>query len=527
MRNLVLMGFMGTGKSTLGREVADRLGRDFVDMDDLIEARAGKPIARIFEEDGETSFRELESRLCRELAERDGIVIATGGGALIDPVNRAVMSRDGVVVCLQADVDEILRRVGHGEERPLLQGADPRQDVERLLARRQRAYAAVPWQLPTTDRSTDELIGELVRLSQVQRLRVAYPDGFYHIYVGSQILPYLGGVLQAAGVDTSSKIAVVSNDVVAPLYAATTQEALTSAGFETTLCILPDGEEHKTLSSVQQLYEEFLAADLDRSSTVLAVGGGVTGDIAGFAAATYMRGVRFAQIPTSLLAMTDASVGGKTGVNLAQGKNLVGAFKQPALVFIDLAVLQTLSAVELRSGMAEVIKHAAIADADLLEELIALDDSSEKVIPPDLLARSIQVKVDVVEEDPFEKGRRAILNFGHTVGHALERLSDYELRHGEAVAIGMIAAARIAVALDQAAPALVEKLSSALGRAGLPLMSPPFPVEEILGAMRHDKKRKGRRLRWILPRDVAEMEIVTDVPLDVVRSVLVEMGAVK
>ncbi|MGC9349437.1 MAG: 3-dehydroquinate synthase [Anaerolineae bacterium] len=521
----MLTGFMGTGKTTLGRAVADRLGRSFVDMDDLIEARAGKSIARIFEEDGESSFRDLESQLCRELAEQDGLVVATGGGALVDPVNRAVMSRKAVVVCLQAEVDEILRRVGDGEERPLLRNANPRRDVEHLLAARQRAYASIPWQLPTTDRSTDELVSDLMRLSTVQSLRVSYPDGHYDIHIGSGILSYLGGALRAAGVGASSRIALISNDIVAPLYAESVTQALNAFGFDTKLCVLPDGEVHKTLSTVHQLYGQLLRADLDRSGTVLALGGGVTGDIAGFAAATYMRGVRFVQIPTSLLAMTDASVGAKTGVNLSQGKNLVGAFKQPALVFIDLDVLRTLPEVELRSGMAEVIKHAVIADASLLEDLVAMGSAEAADITPELLARSIEVKIKVVEDDPFEEGRRAILNFGHTVGHALERLTDYRLRHGEAVAIGMIAASQVSVALGRASPEVTELVEAALKVAGLPVKSPSLPVEDVIEAMRYDKKRKAKRLRWVLPRAIGEMEITTEVPLGVVRAVLTEMGA--
>jgi 3-dehydroquinate synthase len=287
----------------------------------------------------------------------------------------------------------------------------------------------------------------------------------YPIHIGAGLLSHIGGALRAAGVAEGSTIALVTNTTVAPLYSTRVEKALRSAGFHTFTCTIPDGEQHKTLATVASLYEQFLDGQLDRSGTVLSLGGGVTGDIAGFAAATYMRGARFVQVPTTLLAMVDASVGGKTGVDLPRGKNLVGAFKQPALVLIDPSVLATLSVAEFRSGMAEVLKHGIIADPALFAALESGKTTSNKycvkrnmnheshntqhVLSSALLAQALQVKIDVVEQDPFEKGLRAVLNLGHTAGHALERLSGFSLRHGEAVAIGMVVAARIAEALGK------------------------------------------------------------------------------
>jgi 3-dehydroquinate synthetase len=248
--------------------------------------------------------------------------------------------------------------------------------------------------------------------------------------------------------------------------------------------------------------------------------------MAGFAAATYMRGVRFAQVPTSLLAMVDASVGGKTGVDLPQGKNLVGAFKQPALVLIDPEVLTTLDPAEFRSGMAEVLKHGILSDAALFEALEQgppVDEGALRLELPQLV-RALRDKVEVVEADPFEGGRRATLNLGHTVGHALERLSDYELRHGEAVACGLVAAARLAEALGRAAFGLAGRIAAALANWGLPTTLPPYPIDALLDAMTHDKKKHRGRLRWILPRRIGEVEIVAEVPEDVVREVLAGAG---
>jgi 3-dehydroquinate synthase len=302
-------------------------------------------------------------------------------------------------------------------------------------------------------------------------------------------------------------------------------DALVAAGFRPFACLVRDGEEHKTLETVRELYEAFLEGDLDRQDVVLALGGGVTGDIAGFAAATFMRGVRFVQVPTTLLAMTDASVGAKTGVDLPRGKNLVGAFKQPELVFIDLAVLGTLSREHLRAGMAEVLKHGIIGDPELFQSLAAQLSCGDLALTPGQLARSIQVKIDVVEEDPFESGRRAVLNLGHTVGHALELLSGYAMRHGEAVAVGMVAAARIAERMALSDPGLTSQIVETLRAAELPTRCPPFRVGAIWDAMRHDKKRRGRRLRWILPAALGDVRTHDDVPELLVKRVLADMGA--
>jgi 3-dehydroquinate synthase len=338
-------------------------------------------------------------------------------------------------------------------------------------------------------------------------------------------LRYLGSALVAAAVPSGARVAIVTNDTVGAYYLGPASDALRAAGFGPFACVIPDGEEHKTLETVRSLYEAFLEGDLDRQDAVLALGGGVTGDIAGFAAATYMRGVRFVQVPTTLLAMTDASVGAKTGVDLPRGKNLVGAFKQPELVFIDLAVLETLSRDDLRAGMAEVLKHGIIGDPQLFRSLGARLGGGDLMIAASELARSIRVKIDVVQEDPFESGRRAVLNLGHTAGHALELLSGYTIRHGEAVAIGIVVAARIAERMDLAAPSLPSQIAETLKAVGLPTSCPPFRVEAIWDAMRHDKKRRGRRQRWILPAALGNAGIHDDVPELLVKQVLAELGA--
>jgi shikimate kinase/3-dehydroquinate synthase len=522
MTNIVLTGFMGTGKTTVGQEVARWLGRQFVDMDDVIVERAGKPIPRIFAEDGEAAFRRMESQVCADLGAQNGLVIATGGGALVNPGNRTAMMKGGNVICLNCEPDEILRRVDGNDDRPLLNVPDPHGRIEALLEVRREAYTAIPWQIDTTGLSVEEIAARVIALADTVTLSVSHPDGEYPIHIGNGTLARVGDALRAIGVPSGTTVAIVSNAVVGPLYAEQVQESLRAAGFETFTCVIPDGEEHKTLNTIRSLYDQFLAGDLDRSGTVLALGGGVTGDIAGFAAASFMRGVRFAQVPTTLLAMTDASVGGKTGVDLPQGKNLVGAFKQPVMVFIDLAVLRTLPEEEIRCGMAEVIKHGVIGAPDLFAELEA---NPQLPVTISQLARSIQVKIDLVEEDPFESGRRAVLNLGHTIAHGLERLSDFSMRHGEAVSVGMVAATRLSAELSRADPSLAERIEAVLAARGLPVECPPFGTGDIWEAMAHDKKKRGKQLRWVLPRQIGEAEIVEDVPQDAVRSVLHSLGA--
>ena len=529
MNNIVLTGFMGTGKTTVGIEVARRLGRPFLDMDAEIEAQAQKSISRIFAENGEATFRKMEASLCKLLSRKQGMVISAGGGALVDPANRELMMARGTVLCLNCHPDEIVRRLRGAHDRPLLGVEDPQAEIERLLEIRRAAYTTIPWQIDTTGLSVETVVIRVIEIAGVITLPVRHPGGRYDIHIGNGLLAYVGDALRSAGAPAGSRVAIVSNPVVTPLYGNQVEMALRATGFQPLACLIPDGEHHKTHASVSTLYEQFLTGGVDRSSTVLALGGGVTGDVAGFAAATFMRGVRFAQVPTTLLAMVDASVGGKTGVDLPQGKNLVGAFKQPIMVFIDPTLLATLPAEEARSGLAEVIKHGIIGAPDLFAELKAADGRLSTWWEPGgaaWIAWALRIKIEIVEDDPLEQGRRAVLNLGHTTAHALERLSGFALRHGEAVGIGMAAAARIAERLGRATQGLADRIEGVVLSWGLPVQCPPFDADDIWKALAHDKKRHGRALRWVLPLDIGKVEITEDVPSNVVKTVLRNMGAV-
>ncbi len=316
-----------------------------------------------------------------------------------------------------------------------------------------------------------------------------------------------GGLAQFS---LDERCAVVTNTTLAPLYGA----ALVSRLPDAVLVVIPDGERYKTLETVARLYSDFVAAGQDRGSTVIALGGGVVGDTAGFAAATYMRGVRLVQIPTSLLAMVDSSVGGKVGVDLPEGKNLVGAFKQPDAVLIDPDVLKTLPPREWRCGTAEAIKHALIADPGLLELIDPAQDQGAMV------ARAVQVKVDVVQQDPYEQNIRAYLNFGHTFAHAVELVSGYQWLHGEAVGVGMVAAARLSNALGLLDAKSANKVESIVARYGLPTRLGELDAEALYEAMFTDKKWQRGRSRFVLLEGIGKPTIVNDVPAEAVIEVL-------
>jgi 3-dehydroquinate synthase len=341
------------------------------------------------------------------------------------------------------------------------------------------------------------------------RINVSAPNAQYPIVIGRGAISSLPALL--AERNLKGKIAIVTNTMIAPLHGEKLVQAL---GENAVLITIPEGEAAKTLDTVRTLYDKFIDAELDRKSIVVALGGGVVGDMVGFAAASYLRGVPFVQVPTSLLAMVDASVGGKVGVDLPQGKNLIGAFKQPEMVIVDPDVLGTLPEVEFRCGLAEVIKAGLIRDTTLLDPAIYNGD------PTHFIERAIAFKVAVVQEDPYEDNIRAYLNLGHTFGHAIERVSNYAWRHGEAVAVGLLAAARLSQVhglCDAKLPFRVEQL---LKSVNLPTRYKGYASMDIRAAMNTDKKRVGGKVRFVLLRGAGEPVLVDDVPDNKVIGVL-------
>jgi len=512
-RNIVITGFMGTGKTTAGRLLSQRLDRRFVDMDDILVQRFGKPIAAVFRDNGEEAFRVAEAQLCQELAAEHKLVISTGGGALVNDDSRNALAATGTMVCLHADETTILARLAATDDRPLLQGEveERRQRISHLLRQRRLAYGAIPYQIDTTGLSVEQVANRILdavaadrEAPGMMRIPVTSPEGSYDLLLGSGLLAGAGRLLANRGLRPST-VAVVTNEMLLP-HAEVLNDALLAAGFDPVRCLVPEGEQYKTLDTVRSLYDHFLAARLDRSSAVIALGGGVIGDMAGFAAASYLRGVPFVQIPTSLLAMVDASVGGKTGVDMPQGKNLIGAFKQPAAVIMDVAVFNTLPSDEFRSGLAEVVKHGIIGAPRLFTQLE--DEGPANLLQ--LVADAVRVKVDVVEADPFEKGVRATLNLGHTFGHAIEQVSRYQMRHGDAVAIGMVAAATMSAELGRCPGELAARIRTLLCRLGLPVTVAGLDGDAIHAAMAHDKKRAGKKLRFVVPQALGDVVVIDD-----------------
>jgi 3-dehydroquinate synthase len=356
-------------------------------------------------------------------------------------------------------------------------------------------------------------------------IRVELPQQSYNIAIAPGSLDQLGA--ECTHLQLGKKVLVVSNPAIFKQYGERVIAALEKAGFEVFRCILPAGERYKTLASIQKIYNAALENRLERSSTLVALGGGVIGDMTGFAAATWLRGINFVQVPTTLLSMVDAAIGGKTGVNHPQGKNLIGAFYQPRLVLIDPQVLKTLPVREFRAGMAEVIKYGIIWDAELfaqLERSPRLDQLRylTQELLSEILTRSCQAKADVVSKDEKEAGLRAILNYGHTIGHAVESLTGYRLvNHGEAVAIGMVAAGEIAVQLQLWDAAAQAQQNALIQKAGLPTQLPKeIEIDAIVDALQTDKKVKAGKVQFILPTQIGAAIVTDQVSSDVVRQVL-------
>ncbi len=519
--NIILTGFMGTGKSTIGQALAARLGWTFLDTDLEIERRAGISIPEVFTRHGEAHFRNLERQLCRELISRQGTVIATGGGMPLDPENRKLLSSAGIVLCLRRSIEEILARIGNNGGRPMLEVKDPAERVDCLLREREASYSSFAYQVNATGLSVEESVNRVYEIVENGKgpsrfLAVNLPGGGgYTIAVGPGSLDHLGEMLRDRGL--TSRIAVVTDFNVTKLYADQVVSALEDAGFKPFICTIPPGEGSKNLGRLSSIYQSFLAGRLDRRGAVVALGGGVIGDLAGYAAATYMRGVALVQCPTTLLAMVDSSVGGKTGVDLPEGKNLVGAFKQPILVVADTQALATLPEREIRMGMAELIKHAVIGDPELFEALERSDKASG--LDAALIARSANVKVRVVEADPFESGPREVLNLGHTVGHAVEKCSEYTVGHGEAVSVGLVAAARISEKMGLCESTVPDRLESLLCRTGLPVRHSANP-DDLIDVMAADKKAVEGRVRFVLIKSIGQVEYGIEVSPNLLGQVL-------
>jgi shikimate kinase/3-dehydroquinate synthase len=519
----------------------------------VVTELAGARPAELLARRGEPAFRQIEATAVESVLTGPPAVVATGGGAACQPGAMARLLSAGLVVALDVPLADALARAGSPDERPLL--ARSPAEVAALYAARQPIYRRAHAVVPVAGQRAENVahrarvavdragaLGELLPCSVL----VSLADRTYPVAIGTGALARLGELARGAlGADVS-RLALVSDSNVAPLHGGTALSALAAAGFDVVATTVPAGETAKSLDSFGALQELLVGAGLDRSSAIVALGGGVVGDLAGFAAATLYRGVPCIQVPTTLLAMVDSAIGGKTGINLEAGKNLVGAFHQPRLVLCDPALLATLPARERRAAYGELVKYGLLDGEELYGEVdrlagpLGADSWSEPDSLVTVIRRSVAIKAAIVAADEREAARgpgptgispdagvsvpvaadrgggdRALLNLGHTVGHAIEAAAGYgSLLHGEAVALGLVAACRISAALGLCEPALERRVAATLARAGLDTDLEPWLRPDVLDRIGVDKKRTGTRIRFVVLEGPGGARLV---PLELVR----------
>jgi shikimate kinase/3-dehydroquinate synthase len=529
---VVLVGMMGAGKTSVGKRLAAKLGLPFVDADAEIEAGAQLTISEIFERFGELYFREGERKVIARLLNGGPLVLATGGGAFMNATTRQNIAKYGVSIWLKPSFDILLARVRKKSNRPLLKTADPEQTLRRLLEERTPTYALADLTIESLDGSHDTVVDAILRrldatlgkdVAPVQeaRRKVEVPLGAraYSILIGPGVLDEAGA--EIARIAPGVHCAIVTDARVAPLYLDRLSASLDQAGLRSTPIVCPPGEATKCYAEFARVCDALIEARIERRDIVIALGGGVIGDLAGFCAASLRRGVRLVQLPTTLLAQVDSSVGGKTGINSRHGKNLVGAFHQPSLVLADTLCLDTLSEREFRAGYAEVVKYGLIGDRGFFEFLESnwRDAFAGGPARAEAIAVSCAAKARAVAADETEQGERALLNLGHTFGHALERLTGYDsarLVHGEGVAIGMVSAFRFSRDLGLCSGQDATRAEAHLKAVGLPTRMRDIPgfdarTEDLLAAMRQDKKVDRGRLTFILARGIGQSFVARDV----------------
>ncbi len=533
-RSLVLVGLMGAGKTSIGRRLALRLGMPFRDADAEIEQAAGCSIAELFARYGEPAFREGERRVIRRLLEGPPLVLATGGGAFMDTETRAMVRGQATSVWLRCSLATLVRRTSARTHRPLLQVGDPARVLASLMEQRHPIYAeadiVVDCGEDSPETTTGRVLDALHAWSPPRRLPVALASVSYHVVIGDGLLARAGALL--APVLPQKRAVVVTDETVAGLHLPALLTGLAEAGFEARTVIVPPGEASKSLACYARVTDALLEAGVERQTCVVALGGGVVGDLAGFAAATVLRGLPFVQVPTTLLAQVDSSVGGKTGINTGFGKNLLGAFHQPRMVLADTATLATLPVRELRAGYAEIAKAGLIGDADLFawcEAHGAALLAGDRALQAEAIERACAFKATVVGDDEREEkpsDGRALLNLGHTFAHALEAEYGYggELLHGEAVAVGLGLAFLLSAKLGFCANADAARVIAHVAAAGLPAelgaLGRRLSAQRLVVHMQRDKKMRDGRLAFVLARGIGQAFTNRDVPSEAVVSVL-------
>jgi shikimate kinase/3-dehydroquinate synthase len=551
-RSIVLVGMMGAGKSSVGRRLAGRLSLPFVDADTEIESAAGMSIPDIFAAHGEASFRSGEQRVIARLLQNGPQVLATGGGAFMSAETRAAILAEGISIWLKADFDVLMRRIRRRTDRPMLKTDDPAATLKSLIELRYPVYAEADLTIESREVPHGTVVDEIVAalehhlasaaassqaplgrnsermmdpsaLSRGATVHVDLAGRAYDIEIGRSLLAGLGERVRT--LRPGAAVAIVTDEHVADYHLAAALASLETAGVRATRIVVPPGEGSKRMEIFEQVCDRLLEARVGRTDLVVALGGGVIGDLTGFAAAATRRGLDFIQVPTTLLAQVDSSVGGKTGINTRHGKNLIGAFHQPILVLADTALLDTLPRREFAAGYAELAKHGMINNEPFFAwlesnwpEVFSGGPAREQAI-----AVSCRTKAEIVARDEFETGDRQLLNLGHTFGHALEAGAGYSdrLLHGEAIAIGIVLAFGFSARLGLAPQADGDRVRRHLNAVGLPTRIAQIPgtalgIDRLMELIAQDKKVKHGKLTFILARGIGQAFTAPDVdPADV------------
>lgn len=537
-RSIVLVGLMGAGKTSIGRRLAARLGLPFRDADQEIELAAGCTIPELFQRYGEPAFRDGERRVIRRLLAGDPMVLAYGGGAFMDPQTRQSTREEAVSVWLRCSLPTLVRRVAGRDNRPLLNGRDREETLRHLMEVRYPFYAEADVIVDCGDEppdvTTSGVLNALAEYKPARRLQVILPSTSYDVIIGDNLLGRAGALL--APRLPQKRAVVVTDETVAGLHLQTLIEGLAQTAIASSSIVIKGGEAHKTMDTYLSVVDQLLENKVERRTAVIALGGGIVGDIAGFAAATTLRGLPFVQVPTTLLSQVDSSVGGKTGVNTRFGKNLAGAFYQPKMVLADTGTLSTLPPRELGAGYAEVVKCGLIGDAAFFswcERNGRAVMTGDREAQAEAVRRACAFKASVVGDDEREEkpnDGRALLNLGHTFGHALEADYGYDggLLHGEGVAVGVGLAFKLSARLGYCQAADAERVIAHVSATGLPadlsMLNRRFSAETLIGHMRRDKKVRDGALHFVLARGIGQAFTSADVPTEVVMDLLREEG---
>jgi shikimate kinase/3-dehydroquinate synthase len=561
-RSIVLVGLMGCGKSSIGKRLATRIGLPFLDADEEIERAAAKSINDIFADHGEEHFRDGERRVIARLLDNGPVVLATGGGAYMHPSTREKIHNSGISVWLRADLPVLMRRVSKRATRPLLRSGNPEATMRTLIETRYPVYAEADLTVESRDEPHEVIVSEIIhRIFQLtsnaaKTEPTAKADNATMTITAPEPIDQISAAVRTVGVDLANrsydvligtrlvaqagqlikerlgpvKCGIVTDANVAKHHLAALEASLKAEGMLAGSIVLTPGEATKSFRELAPLCEQLLELGLERGDVIVPLGGGVIGDLAGFAAGILRRGVRFVQIPTSLLAQVDSSVGGKTGINTPQGKNLIGVFHQPSLVLADTDVLTTLPIREVRAGYAEVAKYGLLGDAAFFAWLEQHWHGVFGNSGPDLthaVEASVKAKAAIVARDEHETGDRALLNLGHTFGHALEAWTGYSdrLLHGEGVAIGMCLAFRLSEELGLSPQGTAARVTRHLQAVGLPVHINDIPggkadASELMRLMGQDKKVHKGRLTFILVRDIGQAFVTRDVDPAIVQAFL-------